>query len=330
MNSTMNKITKMNREPLVSIIIVNHNGKSLLKKCLHSINETTYQNYEIILVDNNSSDGSVEFVKTQYPKINIISLEQNYGYAKPNNIGAKKSKGEFLIFLNNDTEVTPNWINELVNVANSDSKIAICQSLLLLPNGDIDSSGDFIDIYGRAYGSRKVVNNVVPILSARGASMLIKKNIFFELDGFDEKFFASFEDVDLGWGACLCGYKVVLVPTSVVYHKAGETVRKIPDQVRFHGIKNTIILQLVNFELNFALKNIFILFFASLMRKFFGISVIPDPEGGQPLPSSRIIFKGIVWVLKNLKYVYQKRKKVNSQRVKTTKDLIKMGLIRKS
>ena len=319
----------MNREPLVSIIIVNLNGKSLLEKCLHSIKETIYQNYEIILVDNNSSDGSIDFVKTQFPKISIISLEQNYGFAKPNNIGAKKSKGEFLIFLNNDTEVPPNWINELVNVANSDSKIALCQSLLLLSNGDIDSSGDFVDIYGRAYSSRKMVNNVVPILSARGACMLVKKNIFFELGGFDEKFFASFEDVDLGWRAWLWGYKVVLVPNSIVKHTGGETIKNLKEEIQFHGAKNSLVLRLSNFEFFFALKSILTISFVIFARKLFGVTVIKDPEKSHPLPSFKVILKGMFWVLRNLRYVCEKRKLVNKRRERSTQKLIEMGLITK-
>jgi len=320
---------EMENIPLVSIIIVNYNGRNYLEKCLKSLKQTSYSNFEIILVDNNSNDTSIEFVQSNYPEIEIITLDKNYGFAEPNNIGARKAKGDFLVFLNNDTEVTPNWISELVNTVNSDSKIAICQSLLLSPNGNIDSSGDFVDIYGRAYSSRNKVNKVTPILSARGACMLIKKDIFYELGGFDENFFASFEDVDLGWRACMWGYKVVLVPNSIVKHNAGTTIKNLKQEIQFHGAKNTLILRLVNFELSFASKSILVLFLITFAKKFFGINVIKEPEKLLPLPSSKIILKGIFWILKNLSYVCDKRKLVNSRRIRSTKELIEMGLITK-
>ena len=312
---------------LVSIIIVNFNGKHHLEKCLKSLMEIDYKNYEIILVDNNSSDDSIEFVKKLYPSVMIIQLEKNYGFAEPNNIGAKKAKGEFLLFLNNDTIVKPNFISELVKVINSDSKIAICQSLLLKPNGEIDSSGDFVDTLGRAYSSREKVSEVREILTARGAAMLIRKESFFDLGQFDMHFFATFEDVDMGWRAWLWGYRVVLVPNSLVYHTGGQTIKKISDEVRFHGIKNTLILRLVNFEWYLAIKSIIKLFFVSFMRKTFGIKVISDPEEGPPLPSYGVTFRGISWVLKNLDYVFEKRKWVNKRKKVSTKQLIKKGLI---
>jgi len=195
---------------LVSIIIINYNGKHHLEKCLKSLIQIDYKNYEIILVDNNSSDDSINFVKKFYPSVGIIQLEKNYGFAEPNNIGAKRATGEFLLFLNNDTIVKSNFISELVNVINTDSKIVICQSFLLKPNEEIDSSGDFVDTLGRAYSSRKKVSEVREILSARGAAMLVRKESFFDLGKFDKKFFASFEDVDIGWRAWLWGYRVIL------------------------------------------------------------------------------------------------------------------------
>jgi len=168
----------MKSQTQVSVIIVNLNGKSLLEECLKSLMKVNYTNFEIILVDNNSTDQSVEFVKQTYPSVIIIKLDKNRGYAEPNNIGAKNSKGEFLLFLNNDTVVTPNFITELVNVMNRDPKIVICQSFLLKSKDIVDSSGDFIDSIGVAYSSNEKITDIKEILSARGASMLAKKNVF--------------------------------------------------------------------------------------------------------------------------------------------------------
>lgn len=319
----------MEELPLVSIIIVNYNGKTHLEKCLSSITTSSYKKYEVILVDNNSSDSSVEFVQKNYSFVNVIKLDKNYGFAEPNNIGAKSAKGEFFLFLNNDTMTTPDFITELVKAAKDDSEIGIFQSLLLKPDGTIDSSGDFIDMYGRAYSSKENTTAIRPILSARGASMMIRKDVFWDLGGFDKNYFVSFEDVDLGLRAWICGYSVVLVPKSVVYHLGGQTIQKLDSLISFHGVKNTLILRLTNFEITFAIKSIGVLFFVSVMRKTFGISIIKDPEQSHPLPSFKIILRGMVWILKNLHYVKTKRKLVTSRRVRSTRELVKLGLITK-
>jgi len=318
---------KSNEEPLVSVIIVNYDGRKFLEECLPSLMKVDYDNIEIILVDNNSTDDSIEFVKRTFPKIIIIKLDGNYGFAEPNNIGAKNARGDFLLFLNNDTMVEQSFITEMINVVKKDSKIAICQSLLLKPDGKVDSSGDFVDTLGRAYSLKDRPYNIRRILSARGASMLIRKKIFNELGGFDKNFFASFEDVDLGWRAWLAGYIVILVPTSIVYHKSGKTIQKLTSEVQFHGVKNTITLRFTNFELSRAITSSFMTFFIVALKKIFGITVKPHQGNFNPLPSTKNMIKGITWFLANLGYVSEKRKIVNSKRVKTTEDLIKLGLI---
>jgi GT2 family glycosyltransferase len=319
----------MEELPLVSIIIVNYNGKSHLEKCLSSLTKSRYQRFEVILVDNNSTDSSVEFVQKNYSFVDIIKLDKNYGFAEPNNIGAKNAKGELLLFLNNDTITTPDSIMELVNVAKEDPDISIFQSLLLKPDGSVDSSGDFMDLYGRAYSSRERVEAIRPILSARGASMMARKKVFWDLGGFDKNYFVSFEDVDMGLRAWICGFKVVLVPKSIVYHLGGTTIQKLNSLISFHGVKNTLILRLTNFEITFAIKSISVLFFVIIMKKLFNISVIKDPEKSSSLPSFKIIFSGLIWTLKNLKYIFKKRQVIKLKRVRSTKDLIEMKLIRK-
>ncbi len=137
--------------PLVSIIIVNYSEKDLLADCLSSLKKTTYDNLEIIVVDNNSKDESVEFLLKEYPEIKVIKLEKNYGFAIPNNIAAKSAKGKYLVFLNNDTIVKPEWLIELVEVLEKNDEIKIAQSLLVKPNGSVDSSGDFMGRFGRAF-----------------------------------------------------------------------------------------------------------------------------------------------------------------------------------
>jgi len=315
--------------PLVSIIIVNYNGKNHLEKCLESLVKVKYPNFEIIIIDNNSTDGSLEFVENNHPEIIIKKLEKNYGFAYPNNLGSKIAKGEFLLFLNNDTKVDPNFLNPLIKSIMSNSKIAICQSLLLQSDGKVDSSGDFMDVYGRAYSSKIIPKKQQHILSARGASMLVRKEIFNELDMFDEKFFVSFEDVDLGWRAWINGFEVVIVPESIVYHYGGLTISQMREEIQFHGTKNSLILRLTNFEFFYAIRSVFGLFFVVLSRRTLGYSIIDDPEVPPPLPKFKTMMSAVKWVFQNFSYVNSKRKKIKKNRKLKTSDLIKKGLISK-
>lgn len=324
--------------PLVSIIIVNYNGKSYLERCLKSLTKIIYENIEIILVDNNSSDNSLEFVKTNYPNVIILKLDTNYGFARPNNMATKIAKGDYFLFLNNDTEVTPNFINELLVVSGSDQSIAILQSLLLTPTGEVDSSGDFIDELGTVYNSKIIPNEIRPIFSARGASMLVRRKAFETLGGFDEYFFASFEDVDLGWRVWISGHKVVLVPQSIVYHIGGLTIKTIKSDIAFHGFKNQISMKITNFETKLAIKNLILFFVIYGFREFriwfdyklYGFTKITATDYDKKIaekPNFKIILKSLIWIVRNTPYLWKKHREINSSRVLSTQTLKKMDVI---
>ncbi len=324
--------------PKVSVIIVSYNGQKLLEKCLDSLSNITYDNFEIILVDNNSSDNTIQFVSKHFPSIIIIKLNSNKGFAEPNNIAAKIAKGDYLLFLNNDTVVTPNFISEMIKAIQSDQTIGMCQSLLLKPNGSIDSSGVFIDKLGVVYNSKTKINKIREISSARGASMLIQKNIFDKLKGFDEKFFASFEDVDLGWRTWIIGYRVILVPTSVVYHSAGTTMKKMKSEIAFHGFKNQLSIKITNFEMILSVEKM-ILFFITYGKRELKIwldytfrhatklSPTKYEDTIATKPNVWIILKSVWWLVKNQKYLIKKQRFVNSMRVFSTKELENRNII---
>ena len=211
--------------------------------------------------------------------------------------------------------------------SNLNPTISIFQSLLLKPNDEVDSGGDFVDIFGSSYSSKKKPTELEHILSARGASMMIRRDVFWELDGFDEKFFASFEDVDMGWRAWLKGFKAAVVPTSIVYHLGDQTVQKLNSIISFHGVKNSLVLRLTNFEILFVVRSIVALFFVVLMKKLFGVSILKGLHRGQELPSFRTIVSGGIWIMKNYRYILNKRRLINSRRIYSTKDLIRMKVI---
>ena len=324
--------------PKVSIIIVNYNGKELLQKCLDSLLKVNYNNFEIILVDNNSTDGSVEFITKNYPSLIIIKLDSNKGFAEPNNVAAKISKGKYLLFLNNDTVVTPNFIFEMVKVMETDKKIAICQSLLLKPDGSVDSSGDFIDHLGVVYNSKTKIDEIREVSSARGASMLVRSDIFEKLDGFDQKFFVTFEDVDLCWRSWILGYRVLIIPTSIVYHEGGITIKKIKSEIAFHGFKNQLAMKITNFEPILAMRNMMLFFGIYGIRELkiwldytisgsTKLSSTEYEDNIAPKPSFKVIAKSIFWILSNYGYLLKKQRTINKNRVYSTTILKKMNII---
>lgn len=223
--------------PKVSIVIVNWDGKRYLEICLPSVFNLNYPNYDVILVDNGSTDSSVEFVKRNYPKVKIIRLDKNYGFAKGNNIGIeealKDTNVKYIALLNNDTRVDKNWLSELVKVAESDEKVGMCAPKILRMDNPIiiDSTGAVfkwgsICDRGRGKVDKGQYDKKLSIVGAGGGSGLFKREMLEEIGLFDDDFFAYYEDSELIWRAYKEGWKARYVPTSIVYHKGGGTSKK--------------------------------------------------------------------------------------------------------
>ena len=207
--------------PLVSIIVLNYNGKQYLNACLSSLEKTTYENLEVILVDNASTDGSVEFVRKKFPRVRILENKRNLGYTGANNRAARFSRGKYLLFLNNDTKVKPNLITELVSRIEADRSIGICACKQLTYDGKgFLNMGLSCDPFAWPIKPEREED----IIYSDGASLFIRKDVFVKLGGFDPKYFIFIDDVDLCWRGLLAGYKVVPVPSAIIYHMAGGTI----------------------------------------------------------------------------------------------------------
>ena len=295
--------------PLVSVIILNYNGRNLLDECLKSVLNANYPNLEIILVDNASTDGSIEIIEERYknvPFLRIIKNASNFGFAAGNNIGVSYAKGKYIVFLNNDTVVEPNWLTELVSVMENDVKIGAAQSKLLslTDKKSIDSAGDFIDYYGFSirrggWGEKDEgqYDRIEEIFSARGAALIVRSKVLAEIGAFDPDFFLGYEDIDLCWRIRLNGYKIVLVPNSRVYHIGSATATSSFLNV-FHTEKNRLYTLLKNMSCKYMVKyNPLILTFGQ---------IICDLKFKRPLLLYARI-KAILWILKNFKKIWCKR-----------------------
>jgi len=214
--------------PTVSVVTLNWNGMVHLEPCYGSLRELDYpqDKLELVLVDNGSTDGSVEFMQQRFPEVKIIKNRTNLGFCKANNLGARAAQGKYVAFLNNDTHVHPAWLKELVAAVQEGEKVICAASKILTWEGDrIDFVGGNMNFHGMgsqpAYGSTDVNAFSEPreLLFACGGSMLIDREVFLDCGGFDEDFFIYYEDVDLGWRLWVLGYKVVFVPTAITYHR---------------------------------------------------------------------------------------------------------------
>jgi GT2 family glycosyltransferase len=219
--------------PSVTVIIVNYNGRAFLPVCLESLHKVDYpqDKLEIILADNNSSDSSIGYTQQIFTRVKILRMDKNYGFCQPNNEGARAASGEYLIFLNNDTGVTPGWLRALVRPALADAEIiSVASKMLYYDRRDtINTAGGKITIIGggfyRGYGDKDGARYDERCYTGFGcaAGVLVRRDFFLDSGGFDEDYFAACEEHDLGWRAWLYGYKVAYAPDAVMFHREGGT-----------------------------------------------------------------------------------------------------------
>jgi GT2 family glycosyltransferase len=217
--------------PTASIIIPHMNGKELLRDCLDALRRQTFADFEVLIVDNGSTDGSQEFVRTHYPETQVIDLGRNYGFTGACNRGWEASQGEFIILLNNDTEADPNWLAEVVGTFRQHPQAGIVASKMLLfdERDRFHTAGDFYRLDGIP-GNRGVwqkdagqYNKEERVFSACGGAAAYRRVMLAEIGFLDDDFFFSCEDVDMGWRANLAGWQTIYAPTAVVYHKLKAT-----------------------------------------------------------------------------------------------------------
>lgn len=236
----------------VSIIIPNWNGKELLKTCLKSLKNQTYKNFEVIVVDNGSTDGSIEYIEKFYPKTVLIKLATNTGFAFAVNRGIEKARGKYIFLLNNDTEVDTHCISNIVKSAEKHPEVSFFAAKLLnfYKRDIVDSAGDYIDDVGHAdnigRGQKDSEDFQKPkeVFLVTGGGCLIRKEIFKKVGLLDEDYFMYFEDVDWGFRAQLLGYKGFFEPTAIIYHiqKASSNRNKpLVEYLQFRNMTMTIL-----------------------------------------------------------------------------------------
>lgn len=312
----------MIQKNLVSIIIANWNGGDVFEDCLKSIKKIDYPNWELIIVDNGSSDGSDKIAENiiQKNRLKVIKNIKNFGYAIANNQGYQVARGKYLLLLNNDTLVKLDFLSKLVERIEEDPSIAIIQPKIFVLNkkGYIDNAGSHLTItgfmqhWGYMEKDRDEFKKEKYIFSSKGACMLIKKDVVDKVGLFDEDFGSYFEETDFCFRVWINGFKVLFYPKAQIYHKIGFSSKKQNQFcVFYHSSKNRICALIKNLELH----NLFLIgglhLLINLGLSFYYLITFK-------IARSYMILKSIFWNLVHLPQTIKKRKLV--QRIREKKD----------
>jgi GT2 family glycosyltransferase len=257
--------------PLVTVIILNYNGLTFLPRCLETLQKSTYSPLELVVVDNNSTDGSLDYLQQNHPGVKIVAFRENLGYAGAYNAVVPQAEGETVVLLNFDVEVEPGWLDQAVELMVSEPGLAAVQPKLrsLQQRGLFEysgGSGGFIDRFGYPFVRGRLFeslepdvgqyDDVKPVFWATGAAFVTRKSAFVEAGGLDADFFMHMEELDLCWRYWLMGYEVKVAPRGVVFHWAGAALSAERFHKMYFNHRNGLVMMLKNYGWRSLLRNL--------------------------------------------------------------------------
>ena len=293
---------------LISVIVLNYNGKGFLDGCLSSLASQTYSDFEVIVVDNGSRDGSPEYIEENYPWVRLAKNDENLGFAGGTNVGIRAAKGEFIITLNNDSRADSRFIEELIKPM-ADPEVGVCAAKMLFPDGRINSAGICISRSGAAWDrgmfepDRGQYEFVEEVFGACAGAALYRREMLDEIGLFDEDFFLYLEDVDLAFRARLAGWKCLYVPGARVIHHHGGTAGVGSDLAVYYGNRNIVWYPIKDFPFRLLITSLPFIVARNL-------AVIPyyalRGQGGVILKSKLDALKGVVKMMEKRKDVVRR------------------------
>ena len=238
-----------------AVVILNWNGKKMLERFLPSVVANTTGDTEVVITDNGSTDDSLDFLRANYPQLRLVEMDRNYGFAEGYNRALSQIEADFYVLLNDDVEVTPNWVEPVIEQMLQHPSTAICQpKLLMYDQRDTfeyaGGAGGFIDKYGYPFCRGRLFNSLekdlgqyddaCEIFWASGAAMFVKAEAWKNLGGLDGDFFAHMEEIDFCWRAKNAGYRVEYCPQSTIYHVGGGTLPPSNPRKTFLNFRNNL------------------------------------------------------------------------------------------
>ncbi|MDP7666309.1 MAG: glycosyltransferase family 2 protein, partial [Candidatus Poseidoniia archaeon] len=316
--------------PRVSVIIPHWNGIEILSDCLDSLTKSTYPNLEIVVVDNASTDGSPEWVAENHPDVKLVRCDENHGYAGGCNRGAEVAKGEFLLFLNNDTVHEPGWIEPLVESMEVNETVAAVQPKILnyFERNKFDYAGGaggaldilcFPFVRGRVFFELEEdegqYDGAAEIFWASGTAFLVRKSVFEDSGGFDESFFAHQEEIDLQWRIHLMGYTIKAAPQSVVYHRNAATLPMESPRKKYLNHRNSLLMLLSNYNLPLTLYLFPIRFVLEFVAALYAVALFDFPH-------VLAVFKSLGWIVIHPRLIARRRRRVHLLRKLSDKEMM--------
>lgn len=241
----------------VAVVILNWNGSKLLQQFLPSVIQNSGSVAEVIVADNGSTDDSLDILKNEFPSVRVIRNSSNKGFTGGYNEALQYVDSEYFVLLNSDVEVTPNWIQPIISLMDSDPKIGACQPKILSYHDKTSfeyagAGGGFIDYLGYPFCRGRIFNSLekdlqqyddsIPVFWATGACMFVRSKVYRALGGLDTAFFAHMEEIDLCWRMQLSGNKVYYCGQSVVYHVGGGTLAKNNPRKTYLNFRNNLLM----------------------------------------------------------------------------------------
>lgn len=302
----------------VTIVILNWNGKALLEQFLPSVMATDYEAFTVLVVDNASTDDSISWLETNYPEVELLVHDQNYGFTTGNNMALPHVKTPYFVLLNNDVEVHPGWLRPLVELMESDENIASIQPKLLAYQDRTQfeyagAAGGFIDWLGYPFSRGRLFDLTEPdegqyeepaeILWSTGACMLVRKAVTDRIGLFEDRYFAHMEEIDFCWRARNFGYRVMYHPGGVVWHLGGGTLPKTNPRKTFLNVRNSLATLLKNFP---ASQVPYKFFFRLVLDGVWGMRAVAKGDFATVLA----IFKGHMAIYGSFGFWLKRRKEI--------------------
>ncbi|MBI2630277.1 glycosyltransferase [Candidatus Pacearchaeota archaeon] len=300
-------MAKLNKRTKASVIIVSHNNKGIIAECLNALRKQSFKNFDVYMVDNDSSDGSEEFIKDNYPEVNFISLSE--GVSKKRNYAIEKSKAEYIITVDSDAVLSRDWLEKAIEYMDKHKEVGICCGKLVGREGLIDFAGGLYAKNGGAsdigHGEKdsEKYNHFKRMSAMTTAGAIIRRAMFEEIGGFDEDYYYGFEDSDYGLRANFAGWKVIYNPDLVGIHGYHSTVsgfdKKRTNRFEFFIKRNRVLTLLKNFEKNTIIHNLPLIF----------LSLIGSMKN-RPIATLKAYF----WIMLNFGKIKEWRRKVQEKK----------------
>jgi GT2 family glycosyltransferase len=283
----------------VSLIIINFNGKTLLDECFHAIKAQTFRDFETIVVDNASSDGSAEAISSLLPEARLIRNRKNVGFSGGLLMGFENAAGDYISVLNNDVIIDPSWLGKLVKAMDEHPEAGICASKIMAYGTDIiDSAGDGYStvLKGFKRGEREhgtAFERPEYVFGACAGAALYRRRMIEETGFFDKDFFLIHEDTDMNLRAQIAGWKVLFVPDAVVYHKVRSTIGHMSDTAVYYTLRNNEFVRMKNVPIGIIFRYLPLLIiyafmefvFFSIRHRRFGLYVRAKADALRYMPA---------------------------------------------